>query len=250
MFDHQNKKTWPNGRNKNQPIVPIISPSLMVADQTQLLEETLHVLSNEGGAVEWIHVDVVDGHFARNFSFCPKTVSDLRRHLPHTFLDIHLIANNPEVCVEPFAQAGASGFVFHIEAAKDPIALCQQIHKAGMMAGIAVREDTPVDVLFPTLDSDEADMALIMTVKSGFAGQNFCPEAVAKVRKLRQRYPHLTIQVDGCITLETVDLCAEAGANAIVPGRAVFKAENRRMNVMKLRSRIQTFINQRAQSHL
>ncbi|KPA86435.1 putative ribulose-phosphate 3-epimerase [Leptomonas pyrrhocoris] len=250
MFDHQNKKTFLNGRNKKQPIVPIISPSLMVADQTRLLEETLHVLSPEGGSVEWIHVDIVDGHFAPNFSFCPKTVSDLRHHLPHAFLDVHFIANNPSMWVEPFAKAGASNFAFHVETTEDPIGVCRQIHQAGIMAGVALCVDTPVEALFPVLDSGEADVALVMMVKSGFAGQNFQPDAVEKVRVLRKRYPHLTIQVDGSITLETINLCAEAGANAIVPGRAVYKAKNRRESVLKLRSTIQKYINQRAQSHL
>ncbi|KPI85357.1 putative ribulose-phosphate 3-epimerase [Leptomonas seymouri] len=250
MFDHENKSTFPNGRNKKQPIVPIISPSLMVADQTRLLGETLHVLSPEGGSVEWIHVDIVDGHFAHNFSFCPKTVSDLRRHLPHTFLDVHFIAKNPAIWVEPFAKAGASSFVFHVETTDDAIGVCRKIRQAGMMAGVALCEATPVEALFPVLDAGEADMALVMTVKSGFAGQSFKPAALEKVRVLRQRYPHLTIQVDGSITLETIGLCAEAGANAIVPGRAVFKSENRRESVQKLRSTIQKHINQRAQSHL
>lgn len=250
QFDHCNKATFPNGRNKKQPIVPIISPSLMVADQTRLLEETLSVLSSEGGSVEWIHVDVVDGHFAPNFSFCPKTVSDLRRHLPHVFIDMHLIADNPAMWVKPFADAGASGFVFHLEATDDPIGVCRQVHAAGMMAGVAIRSDTPAEALFPVLDSGEADMALVMTVKSGFAGQNFQPSAVENVRVLRKRYPHLTIQVDGSITLETIDQCAEAGANAIVPGRAVYKAEDRLESVKKLRSAIQKGINKRAQSHL
>jgi ribulose-phosphate 3-epimerase len=249
-FDHQDKKTFPNGHDKQQALVPIISPSLMVADQTQLLQETLHVLSPEGGCAEWIHVDVVDGHFAPNFSFCPKTVSDLRRHLPHTFLDVHLIAQNPEMWVEPFAKAGASGLTFHLEATKDPIGVCRKIHEAGMMAGVVVCAETPVEGLFPVLDSGEADMALIMTVKIGFAGGSFKPEAVEKVRVLRKRYPHLNIQVDGSITLDTIERCAEAGANAVVPGRAVFKADDRRKNMLELRRTLQKHITQRAQSHL
>ncbi|CAM43583.1 putative ribulose-phosphate 3-epimerase [Leishmania braziliensis MHOM/BR/75/M2904] len=249
-FNHQDKLTYPNGRDKRQPIVPIISPSLMVADQTKLLLESLDVLSENGGSADWIHVDIVDGHFASNFSFCPATVSDLRKHLPNTFLDCHMIISNPIRWVDTFVKAGASTFVFHYEATEDPVAVCRKVRKAGMVAGVALRPDTPAERLFPLIDADEVDMVLVMCVQIGFAGQTFKPETVEKVRLLRQRYPHLLIQVDGCITLETIDLVAAAGANAIVPGRAVFKSNDRKGSMEKLRSSIQKHISLRTSSRL
>ncbi|KAG5466950.1 hypothetical protein LSCM1_01128 [Leishmania martiniquensis] len=249
-FNHQDKSTYPSVRNKRQPIFPIISPSLMVADQTKLLQESLNVLSENGGSADWIHVDIVDGHFAPNFSFCPATVADLRKHLPNTFLDCHLVVSDPIRWVDTFARAGASTFVFHYEAAKNPVAVCRKVREAGMVSGIALCPETPAEVLFPLIDADEVDMILVMCVRIGFAGQTFKPETVEKIRVLRQRYPHLLIQADGSITLETIDRVAAAGANAIVPGRAVFKTDDRKTSMEKLRRSIEKHIALRAASHL
>ncbi|KAG5491260.1 hypothetical protein JIQ42_01158 [Leishmania sp. Namibia] len=249
-FNHQDKSTYPNGRNKKQAIVPIISPSLMVADQTKLLQESLNVLSENGGSADWIHVDIVDGHFAPNFSFCPATVADLRKHLPNTFLDCHLVVADPIRWVDAFARAGASTFVFHYEAAEHPVAVCRKVREAGMVTGIALCPETPAEVLFPLIDAGEVDMVLVMCVRIGFPGQTFKPETVEKMRVLRQRYPYLLIQADGSITLDTIDLVAAAGANAIVPGRAVFKTNDRKNSMQKLRGSIQKHIAMRAASHL
>lgn len=240
MFDHLDKSTFLDGRCKTRQLTPIISPSLMVADQTKLLEDSLYVLSSVGGGVEWLHVDVIDGHYAPNMSFCPETVAALRRHMPHVFLDCHLMVTDPSAWVDAFAKAGASGFSFHVEATRDgTAALCSRIRAAGMQVGVAIEPKTPVDSLFPLIDSGAIDMVLVMMVKPGFAGQKFMPAPVEKVRVLRRRYPHLNIQVDGSINLSTVDCVAEAGANIVVPGQAVFKAVDRRKNVDILRTTIQ-----------
>ncbi|RNF24829.1 ribulose-phosphate 3-epimerase [Trypanosoma cruzi] len=233
-FDHQDKSTFLSGRRK-KPLRPIISPSIMVADPTQLLLEALHVLSPEGGAVEWLHVDVIDGHFAPNLSFCSDTVAGLRRHLPHVFLDVHLMVAEPEKWVRPFADAGASQFTFHIEATQEPVALASKIRETGMQVGVAISPRTAIDGLIPLIENGYLDMVLVMTVDPGFAGQKFLSGPLAKVRQLRGRYPHLNIQVDGSINLVTVDEAALAGANCLVPGQAVFKAKNRQENVIHLR---------------
>lgn len=247
MFDHQDKSTYLNGRRgvKAAPLKAIISPSLMVADQTCLLADSKHVLSREGGAVEWLHVDVIDGHFAPNLSFCSATVRDLRRHLPHAFLDCHLMVTNPEGWIVDFAKAGASNFVFHIEASTNPIEVCRKVRESGMQVGVAIRPATPIEQLFPLVDGGHVDMVLVMTVVPGFAGQSFMPEPLEKVRLLRRRYPFLNIQVDGAINLSTVEAAASAGANILVPGQAVFKAKNRRQNVEILRSVVAKNLNSR-----
>ncbi|RNE96161.1 ribulose-phosphate 3-epimerase [Trypanosoma conorhini] len=233
-FDHQDKSTYLSGRKK-VPLRPVISPSLMVADQTQLLLESLEVLSPEGGSVDWLHVDIIDGHFALNMCFSPYTVAALRRRLPHVFLDVHLMVREPEKWVRPFAEAGASQFTFQIETAKDPMALARKIREAGMQVGVSISPRTPIDVLIPLIESEAMDMALVMTVEPGFAGQKFMPGTLAKVRQLRERYPYLNIEVDGGITLDTVEAVSSAGANCLVPGSAVFKAKDRQASVKKLR---------------
>ncbi|ESL09685.1 ribulose-phosphate 3-epimerase [Trypanosoma rangeli SC58] len=218
----------------------------MVADQTQLLLDSLSVLSPEGGAVDWLHVDVIDGHFALNMCFSPDMVAALRRRLPHTFLDVHLMVREPEKWVRPFALAGASQFTFHIEAAKDPMALARKIREAGMQVGVAISPRTMIDGLIPLIENDAIDVALVMTVEPGFSGQKFRPETLPKVRQLRDRYPHLNIQVDGNITLDTVEAVASAGANCLVPGSAVFRAKDRQASVKKLRQVVSSHL----QSHL
>ncbi|KEG13348.1 ribulose-phosphate 3-epimerase [Trypanosoma grayi] len=237
-FDHQDKSTFLSIR-RQAPLRSIISPSLMVADSTQLLLDSLHVLSSEGGAVDWLHVDVIDGHFAPNMSFCPDTVSGIRHHLPHVFLDVHIMVEYPDMWVKPFAEAGASQLTFHLEASKDPIALAQKIRAAGMQVGIAISPMTPIDNLIPVIDGGHVDMVLVMTVEPGFAGQIFMPGPLSKVRQLRGLYPQLNIQVDGAINLDTVDAAAAAGANCFVPGQAVFKAKDRKESVKEMRCTIE-----------
>ncbi|ORC92093.1 ribulose-phosphate 3-epimerase [Trypanosoma theileri] len=214
----------------------------MVADPTQLLLDSLYVLCEEGGGVEWLHVDVIDGHFAQNMSFCPDTVAGLRRHLPHAFLDVHLMVTDPGMWIKPFVDAGASQLTFHLEAAKDPVAVAKKIRAAGIQVGVAIRPRTPIDGLIKLIDGGYMDMALVMTVEPGFAGQKFMSEPLSKVRELRKRYPYLNIQVDGSINLDTVEAAAEAGANCLVPGQAVFKAKNRRENVNQLRGTVQRYL--------
>ncbi|SCU70583.1 ribulose-phosphate 3-epimerase, putative [Trypanosoma equiperdum] len=243
-FDHQDKSTFLSIKKK-EPLRPIISPSLMVADPTQLLLDSLHVLSPEGGAVEWLHVDVIDGHFAPNMSFCPDTVVGLRRHLPRAFLDIHLMVTEPEKWVRPFANAGASQFTFHLEAANDAMVLAREIRAVGMQVGIAISPHTAIDALIPLIDGGFMDMVLVMTVVPGFAGQKFMEGPLEKVKQLRERYPHLNIQVDGSINLDTVNVVAAAGANCLVPGQAVFKAKDRRENVNKLRHAVEHYLKSR-----
>eukprot|EP00796_Vickermania_ingenoplastis_P007499 gene7499-5284_t len=246
MFDHRDPSTFLNGRRDapHRPLQAIVSPSLMVADQTKLYMDTADVLSPDGGGVEWLHVDVIDGHFAPNLSFCSATVRDLRRHFPHAFIDCHLMVTNPLAWIDDFAKAGASNYVFHIEATNDAPEVCRKVRAAGMQVGVAIKPATPVESLYPLIDEGHVDMILVMTVVPGFAGQSFMPGPLTKVRALRARYPYLNIQVDGSINLNTIEECAAAGANIVVPGQAVFKAKNRRENVNTLRETIKKHLAQ------
>eukprot|EP00163_Fabomonas_tropica_P002496 TRINITY_DN1190_c0_g1_i2.p1 TRINITY_DN1190_c0_g1~~TRINITY_DN1190_c0_g1_i2.p1 ORF type:complete len:186 (+),score=43.91 TRINITY_DN1190_c0_g1_i2:457-1014(+) len=166
----------------------------------------------------------MDGHFVPNLTLGAPIIKCLRKHTD-AFLDCHLMVSNPQQWVEDFAKAGASQFTFHIEANGDAKETIKMIKEHGMKAGIAVKPGTSVDIVIEL--AAELDMVLIMTVEPGFGGQSFMPEPLAKVKALRARYPELNIQVDGGLSPKTIDAAAEAGANVIVAGSAVFGAEDR-----------------------
>ena len=160
-----------------------------------------------------------------SINFGPIAVAALRRHLPDAHLDCHLMVEHPEHFVKAYADAGANGFTFHIEAAEDARKLVDEIHAAGMQAAMAVKPDTELTDEMVAL-AEHLDMVLIMSVHPGKGGQKYIPDVMPKARRLRDAYPHLTIQVDGGLNTETVKHAAAAGANVIVAGSAVFKADD------------------------
>eukprot|EP00850_Spirogloea_muscicola_P013451 SM000091S24609 [mRNA] locus=s91:375692:377271:+ [translate_table: standard] len=164
-------------------------------------------------------------HFVPNLTIGEPVIKSLRKHTS-AFLDCHLMVTNPRDYVEPLATAGASSFTFHLEAVQDDWQeLVTAIHTAGMKAAVAIKPGTPVDDVYPLAEGEEpVDMILVMTVEPGFGGQTFMPEMMAKVERLRERFPHLDIEVDGGLGPSTIDAAAEAGANCIVAGSAVFGA--------------------------
>jgi ribulose-phosphate 3-epimerase len=135
------------------------------------------------------------------------------------------MVSHPDKWVDDFAAAGANQFTFHIEAEGDKSELIRRVKAKGMRCGIAVKPKTSVETVFQHIDNDHVDMILIMTVEPGFGGQSFMGDMMEKVRVLRRRYPSLDIEVDGGITTANIDVCAAAGANAIVSGTGVFKAK-------------------------
>ena len=199
----------------------ILAPSILSADFARLGEEIATV---EAAGADWIHVDVMDGHFVPNITMGPFIVETCRRvtQLP---LDVHLMIEKPERYLEAFAKAGASGLTVHVETCPDIVGTLRQIKSLGCKAGAVLNPETPVSMIQPALK--EADLILVMSVHPGYSGQSFIPETISKVSEIRIKLDALRssawLEVDGGIDGETLPKMKEAGANAFVTATAVFK---------------------------
>ena len=218
---------------ENAPIPLKIAPSILSADFARMGDAVARLA---GYGADWVHFDVMDGHFVPNLTFGPMMCAAVRP-LTHLPLDVHLMVERPGDYVEPFHAAGADCITFHVEADAHVHRTLQSIRARGMRAGVVLNPATPVCMAEPVLPL--CDLVLLMSVNPGFGGQAFIPEVLDKIRALRAlidaRGLPTEIEVDGGINPDTARLCAAAGATVLVAGSSVYRADDPAAMIAALR---------------
>ncbi|MDD5751047.1 MAG: ribulose-phosphate 3-epimerase [Candidatus Peribacteraceae bacterium] len=208
----------------------LIAPSILSADMTRLQEEVKSIESS----ADWLQIDVMDGKFVPNTAFPFSVVKTIKTTLP---LDVHLMVEDPAAYAREFLTLRPKNVTFHAEAVTDTDsrrALIQAVHAGGALAGIAINPPTPLAAVEDILG--EVDLLLVMSVNPGFGGQSFIAPVLSKVEEARRKHPALMIQMDGGIDDKTAPLCINAGANNLVAGSYIFRAEDRARAIASLRT--------------
>ncbi|HHW69799.1 MAG TPA: ribulose-phosphate 3-epimerase [Clostridiales bacterium] len=212
-----------------------IAPSILSSDFSKLGEE---VSSLDKAGADFIHIDIMDGHFVPNLTIGPPIVRAIR-HITDVPFDVHLMMDNPMDFVDEFIKAGADSITVHAEVLPHLHRAVMYIKEKGVNVGVALNPSTPIDVLDYVLD--EIDMVLIMTVNPGFGGQDFIPSMLDKITLLKDmiisKDTDVHIQVDGGISLENIHTVSSAGADIFVAGSAIFSASDRRNMINKMREK-------------
>ena len=207
------------------------APSVLSADFSRLGDE---IISIKNAGADWVHLDVMDGHFVPNISFGLPVIKSIRK-LTDMFFDVHLMISEPQKYVRRFCEAGADMVTFHVEACTTEEALfcINEIHACGKQAGISIKPGTPVSSLEPFRGLVE--MVLVMTVEPGFGGQKFMADMMPKIGEVKRLIPGVIVEIDGGVNGETVKTAAENDVDVVVAGSYVFGAEDRKAAIESLR---------------